>query len=335
MGLFSKLMNPEKDNEFDKNYNLLKELEAQFYPYSSFPYYISYKYFDKVYPLTDKFISIAEQIDEKKAFSRLKKEAKAMHPLDRYPFHDDFHICVFDNDSWKRVVSDVRSIRSKLLREHRSIESFISKYSEIPSAEIKLSDEFIKRNKVIDMPEIKFAPVSKSFNKDKLVKFIVIDTETTGLKASNCRIIQLSAVKYVEFEPVEVWNTLINPLREIPKEASTINGKTDEMVKDKATIKQVAKSFIDFIGDLDVIGYNLAFDMKFLFAEGIDLMKTKRKYYDVYMLSKKAFKKDLDKFKLTDVAEYCGIYFPAHDSLNDCFATGELFEKIIDEIAEK
>ena len=138
--------------------------------------------------------------------------------------------------------------------------------------------------RLMHINSIKYSTITKSFNKDKLVNFIVVDTETTGLKASSGRIVQLSAVKYVDWEATEVWNSLIDPKMDISKSASDINGITNELVSGKPTIKQVAKSFIEFVSGYDVIGYNLPFDLKFLYAEGIDLTQTKRKYYDVLAL---------------------------------------------------
>ncbi len=336
MGLFSKLFKSsetENDGVFESQYNTLKELSNLISDYEYASSKSLYENYDAVFPLIEQFIDVANKIDEKKTIARIKKEAKAMNPSDSIPYHKDFHTTVFnEQELLKRILGKVQRIQHKFSLVHDGIESFEKRYADIPCAEIQLSDEFVKRNKMMDMPELKFASVGKAFNKDKLVKFIVIDTETTGIKASNGRIVQLSAVKYVEFEPVEVWNTYIDPLREIPKTASDVNGITDDMVKGKPTIKQVAKSFSEFVGNWDIVGYNLAFDMRFLFAEGIDLTETKRKYFDVYTLAKKAFKGDLESFTLTDVAEHCRIYFPAHNSLYDCYATAEVFEKVIDEI---
>lgn len=338
MGLFSKLFNSapsESDGKFEDQYNRLKEICKEITKYEYVSDSVRYEKYDEIYPLTEEFISIAESIDEGKANARIKKEAKQMHPKDPMPYHDDFRKTVFrDGNFIKEITSNVKGIQYKIKRVYDGIESFKAKYDGIPYAKIELSDEPVRRNNMINMPEIKYSPVGKSFNKERLVKFIVIDTETTGLKASNNRIIQLSAVKYVEFEPVEIWNTYIDPLREIPADASKVNGITDDMVKGKPTIKQVAKSFTEFVEKWDVVGYNLPFDMRFLYAEGIDLTETKRKYYDVLPLAKKAFKDNLEHFTLSDVASHCRVYFPAHNSLNDCFATAEVFEKVIDEIIE-
>lgn len=332
MGLFSKIVGGEHDSDFYDNYNQLKNYAAEIMQYSNATMAQAYKA-KEVIPICEDFLAIAELTDKKKALSMMKKEAKAENPHDRMPYHRVFGATVFGRaDDWERVIQRVENIHNRFVLWDKKITEFESKYSSLPSHEISLSDEFVYRKKLSDMPEIKYSTITKSFNKDKLVNFIVVDTETTGLKASSGRIVQLSAVKYVDWEATEVWNSLIDPKMDISKSASDINGITNELVSGKPTIKQVAKSFIEFVSGYDVIGYNLPFDLKFLYAEGIDLTQTKRKYYDVLALARKAYKNDLDEFKLIDVAQYNGVYFNPHNSLNDCLATGEVFEKIVNEI---
>ena len=227
----------------------------------------------------------------------------------------------------------VKSIRDKYLFWHRQIALFSERLSDIHSSSVMLTNSDVHRNNLSTMPEIKYAAVGKAFNKDKLMKFGVVDTETTGLKANSGKIIQLSAIKYVDWEPVERWDTYLDPGNvKVDPGASKVNGLTNEMLTGKPTIKQVAHSFMDFIGDSAVIGYNLPFDLKFLYAEGIDLTETKRKFFDVLTLARKYYKGELDSFSLMDVASLNYIYYNAHNSLHDCLATGEVFERIVDGI---
>lgn len=335
--------NGDSLKEFDKQYRLLTELAKDIKPFRGADGYrptIIYKSFDYVHLRTMKFLDVAKRINVGLAVAKFKQEAAEYDPDAKAPYHKIF--CVRANNElmrmnqyandWEAVIDDMQKFHDRYALWYGKIIGFEKKYSDVSRHAIKFSGTNIKRNNLVNMPEIKYAPVGKSFNKDRLVNFVVIDTETTGLKASSERIIQLSAVKYADWEPVEVWNTYINPKRSVPKEASDINGITDDMLVDKPTIKQVADSFIEFVGNLDVVGYNLPFDLKFLFAEGIDLTGKKRKYYDVCALAKKKYKDDIAFFTLTDVAKLKGIYFNAHDSLNDCYATAEVFEAVIDDI---
>lgn len=194
----------------------------------------------------------------------------------------------------------------------------------------------LRRGVLSDMPDVKYSTITKSFNVDKLPSFVVIDTETNGLKVQGGRILELSAIRYEDFQPVAAWSSLVNPGKPIPPEVSEINHINDAMVAVAPRLEQVSGSFLDFIGSSAVVGYNLPFDLKFLFARGIDLFSQKRKYYDVLELARKAYKNDLDSFSLEDVAELCGVFRDdAHRSLSDCFATGAVFKNCVEDITDK
>ena len=53
----------------------------------------------------------------------------------------------------------------------------------------------------------------------------------------------------------------------IPAEATQINGITDEMVNGKPTFYSIAQGLHQFIGDADIAGFNIDFDLKFLMEE--------------------------------------------------------------------
>ena len=61
-----------------------------------------------------------------------------------------------------------------------------------------------KRNFLKDMPEYKFSLVRKNTPIDRLQNFIAIDTETTGLHPSTNELVEISAVKFINGEPVEI-----------------------------------------------------------------------------------------------------------------------------------
>lgn len=183
-----------------------------------------------------------------------------------------------------------------------------------------------------DMPEIHYTSISASFNRDTMPAFVVIDTETTGLSARSDGIVELSAIRFEEFHPVAGWTTLVDPGRRIPPEASAVNNITDAMVSGAPTIDQVAQSFLDFCGSAPIVGYNLPFDFKMLYAADIDLTAKRRKYYDVCAIAKKYFKGDmaLSSYKLGYVASQCGLVpVDSHRSLSDCLTTGLLLDRLI------
>lgn len=211
-------------------------------------------------------------------------------------------------------------------------ESFNNIVDSLVKHNVVLDDSIVLcRKQLRDMHELKFKSITRAFEPDMLPAFIVVDVETTGLSATHDRIIEVSAILFEDFTPVSYFSTLVNPKRTIPNEVSIINNIYDSDVATAPSLEQISNSLLEFVGNCPVVGFNLAFDLKFLYCAGIDLF-SKRKCYDAYLISKKAYADYLSSFSLVDVAAYNDIYFDAHNSLNDCLATGLVFEKAIKEI---
>ena len=197
------------------------------------------------------------------------------------------------------------------------------------SHKIKLANKRLHPNALVDIPAYKRVYIDRYFDAEKQLKeFVAFDTETTGLDPEECEIIQLSAVKYKNLKAVESWDTYINPGIPVSDDAYAVNGITEEMLEGKPKISQVAKDFFEFVGDAPIVGYNVAFDLKFMWCAGIDLI-TGRDIYDACSASFGLFPKGtLRNQRLVTVAEALGIEFNAHNSLEDSRATGEVLVQI-------
>lgn len=225
---------------------------------------------------------------------------------------------------------------NKVSLKIKSANEFDESLNNIPKHQIVINkDSGIKRQSLVDMKNINFARVGKSFNKEKLFKFVVIDIETTGLSASRNKIIELSAIRFIDFEPTECFSTLINPITKISEEITKITSITNEMVKEAPTISEVIEDFDKFVSGFNIVGYNTIFDLKFLFTNGSRILEQKGiKFYDVCELAKKVIDEG-ESCKLDSVCEHFEIYRnTSHRSSSDCYATKLVFEKIIDEIVE-
>ena len=98
---------------------------------------------------------------------------------------------------------------------------------------------------------------------------IVLDTETTGLNpAAGHRLVAVGCVELVDKVPTGgQFYQLLNPEREVPKEAAEIHGLTDEVLVGEPLFKDIADSLLDFIADSRLVIHNAEFDMGFLNAE--------------------------------------------------------------------
>lgn len=98
---------------------------------------------------------------------------------------------------------------------------------------------------------------------------IVLDTETTGFEPSEGhRIVEIGAVELFNHLPTgKTYHQYLNPERLMPKEAFEVHGLGDDFLRDKPLFANVARAFLDFVGDSQLVIHNAAFDMKFLNAE--------------------------------------------------------------------
>ena len=220
-------------------------------------------------------------------------------------------------------------IAARLEAQKRKEANFKATINSIPKKEISCSHTELQRYALNEIPEIKTANIAKTFNPSSLPAFVVIDTETTGLKAASDRIIELSAIMYEDYAPVSCWSTRIKIDSSIPQKASDINGIYDSDLEKAPYLEEVAESFLSYIGSLPIVGYNIGFDLKFLFCSGINLIKLKQKKYDVLSLARQHFKYMEGGYSLENVCDELGIYYIPHKSISDCYATGELFKAII------
>lgn len=218
--------------------------------------------------------------------------------------------------------------REAVLNQKRA--EFSNELSLIPKVEVKRSSEKVKRQPLSEMPEIHFYNITRSTALDKMFPLVCVDIETTGLQLRGNDIIEVSAIKYdVGFKPISCFTTLTKPKKPIPPEASRVNNITDNMVADAPSFSEIAIAFSEYISDCNIVGHNVMFDLKFLFASGAKL-PPKARYYDTLDLARKALSGVVYDYRLDTLCGYFNIIRnEAHRSSSDCLATAKLFEMII------
>ncbi len=97
-------------------------------------------------------------------------------------------------------------------------------------------------------------------------KYIVLDTETTGLEVKQGhRVIEIGAVLVNDRKKSdEHFHTYLNPSRLIDEEASKVHGITNSDLEDKPAFDQIAEEFINFIEGSTLVIHNAPFDIGFL-----------------------------------------------------------------------
>jgi DNA polymerase-3 subunit epsilon len=98
---------------------------------------------------------------------------------------------------------------------------------------------------------------------------IVLDTETTGLKANDGdRLVEIGCVElFNHMATGNNYRVYINPERVMPDEAFRVHGLSEEFLLDKPLFADVIDGFLEFIEDSPLIIHNAEFDIGFLNAE--------------------------------------------------------------------
>lgn len=222
---------------------------------------------------------------------------------------------------------------NQLVKKQEEIEKrksyFESIKKELPIHKINLS-RAANRNILMLLDEIKVTPITKKFNKDSLIKYIVISINTTGLKAANDDIIELSAIKYVDYEPVEVFNTYVSPRKEIDIERCQNNKFEYEKIISSPKIRNIIPDFDDFAKGFNLVAYNIPFVLKFLYVNGSNLLEQNNiKKYDVSQIYMRAIEEnELDK--LNDAFYDFNKFVLGYDTISKCLMTEDVFVKSID-----
>ena len=106
---------------------------------------------------------------------------------------------------------------------------------------------------------------------------IVLDTETTGLSPDNGdRVVEIGCVELINHVPTNnTYQVYLNPEKDMDPGAEKVHGLTNEFLLDKPKFIEIADSFLDFIGDSNLIAHNADFDINFLNSELVRAKKDK------------------------------------------------------------
>ncbi len=93
----------------------------------------------------------------------------------------------------------------------------------------------------------------------------VFDLETTGIDVEKDRVIQIAVIRVEPDGSRRTYETLVNPERPIPPEATKVHGIKDADVADKPTFSQIRLELEEYLAGADLAGYNsIRFDTPLL-----------------------------------------------------------------------
>jgi DNA polymerase III epsilon subunit family exonuclease len=166
---------------------------------------------------------------------------------------------------------------------------------------------------------------------DFTTEFVVVDIETTGLKPSQQRIVEVAMIRVSPHGSPLRWSSLVNPGRPMPSYVAALTGIDDLKLSDAPEFRSIAPTIVEIASDLPLIAHNIDFDLSFLNAElarcglarlvnpGIDTLALAHRYGG-----------EVRRLNLADVARALGIQ-PAssHRAMADAETTLEVFRILL------
>jgi DNA polymerase-3 subunit epsilon len=162
------------------------------------------------------------------------------------------------------------------------------------------------------------------------IEFVVLDTETTGLRPGPHRVIEIAGVRIKGGEACGSFATLVNPGTRLPGFIVQFTGITQEMVNSAPKAAEIFPDFLNFVEGAIIVGHNVGFDIGFLSYEarllGLDFPLDG---LDTIPLARR-FLPGLRRFKLDSVAGHLSIPTAnRHRALGDAKVTAAIFVKLL------
>ncbi|MBU8772229.1 3'-5' exonuclease [Cytobacillus oceanisediminis] len=169
------------------------------------------------------------------------------------------------------------------------------------------------------------------------LSFIVFDTETTGFQISATdRIIEIGAVPVKGFQVQEkdLFQTYVNPKRQISREIKELTSISDELVKDAPQALEAILSFFDYVESREavcLVGHYVGFDAlaiksefkrekhalkNFLTIDTLDLIGFIAPSYDM---------RDLERYAMA----FGTRIYDRHSAVGDALTTAYLYVELL------
>ena len=168
-------------------------------------------------------------------------------------------------------------------------------------------------------------------------RFVIFDTETTGLDPNNETLTEIGAVVVENGQMTDTFSTFVNPGKPIPEKIVQLTGINDSMVADAPSQEEAIRSFKEFCGDSVLVAHNAhGFDMRFIHQTakkaGIEFENS---YLDTLPLAQ-ALLPGLHNYKLDTINNYLEIEpFNHHRAVDDSMALGRIFLKLLADLRSR
>ena len=168
--------------------------------------------------------------------------------------------------------------------------------------------------------------------------FIVFALETTGLNPASEEITEIAAVRVVEGEIRDSFQTYVNPHKPIPAEITELTGISDETVADAPDLDKAVPEFLAWAGEgqYPLVAHNAGFDMGFL-RTACQRLGIEREFTSIDTLEmSRLMLPHMHKFKLNILAKELQVGpFEHHRASEDAAVLGRIYVKLLKRLREE
>jgi len=175
------------------------------------------------------------------------------------------------------------------------------------------------------------------------VRYVVVDTELTGLDEKKDSIVSIGAVRMVggTIRLGEQFYRLVSPKTELKADSVCIHEIMPSDVAEQPRIETALAEFLDFAGNDVLVGHFISIDLLFLDREmkrihGHSLANPVLDTFSIYEWLRKrgrsrdCFSSPSGEYRLYDIIQCFGIPVSgAHNAIMDAFATAQLLQRLI------
>jgi DNA polymerase-3 subunit epsilon len=169
-------------------------------------------------------------------------------------------------------------------------------------------------------------------------RIICFDTETTGFDFANGeKIIEIGAIEVIDGQITDnTFHEYINPKRQISADAYNVHKISNAFVADKPEFPEVARRFLDFIGDSMLVAHNgKGFDFPFInfqLAEcGLPKIPPERQEDTMLMAQRKIA--NIRSYSLDSLAKYFNISLETRAEAHGALIDTEILAKVYLELS--
>lgn len=165
----------------------------------------------------------------------------------------------------------------------------------------------------------------------KSAPYVVLDVETTGTDSRRDEIIEMAAVVIEDESVSRQYQTLVKTEKKLTPAITKLTGITTEMLMEEGQeLATALPQFLDFVGELPVVGHNIDFDYDFIrvACKKLGVPRINNKRIDTLELSRRLVR-SVRNHKLPTLLQHFHIETTAsHRGITDCLSTHELYLKL-------